>query len=928
MVLALAVAGLPSPAGATPSPAEATPSPAGAMKAARSTSAASASRVPIRSTGNVAPLSTLPGRRAPSLSTVDTITVFHGDFETLVSPGNEGGWTHVDKSGTPTAWHIASTVACQGNAFWAGLIDSSWTGDPDRRGYDNNWVQTLTNFVDLTGATSPRRIGFKHRMNLEPGYDFGRLQVIDPEESDWIDLVFFTGKIPNSGICDTFSVQIPDSIVAKNPVVQFRFLMTTDFDGSSADGLYPAAEGWSVDNVTVRAGASDIRFFDDMEAGMGTWSVSVFPPVGDLWHVTTATNTQQICNSNTSKVWAPMDPVNGNLVPRMDDLLVSPPIAVNGANQVFLGFDAYRNLSFDGCFYYSVGVRSRQVGQPWSNWTDPTGQLYFGTENEWLRQSVTLSSAAGKDSVQVRFEIKDYSAIFCDGQGSAAGSLLYLDNVDIRVLGLAGPSLSTSESSLLNDTFQTTAFFGNDNFNTPRGDSTTVRIGASNGLSLAQFWTSLNGAPFTATPLTPVGAAAPDLYYGDVAAGNYPRGTQLRYYFSATDGLGARVTLPADAEAGAGHYFTATVLPAIFSPTSSCTNDSAPVLYVNAFSGPDGTTGMDQSLAALGIRYDRFDVNAAASALGNSPGGSDPNGTGLLWPAVSAATLASTYSAIIWDVGERSQLTLTPQDQTLLGTWLGTNGKNRGLIVSGDNLAFDLATNGGGTFLTCTLGASFVRDNWETAPQDTLLPTLSGATGTLIASEPFPLNGGCPGLNRFDAIAVSACVGSAGRAWVRYPNTLLGSTERRVALAGTDSARAVLLGFSLASMNNTARRNLFLWRTLVQELETPYCTTPTGVDPVAAAPPADRIEAPRPNPFNPSTSIQFTVGHSGPVRVAVYNVAGARIRLLVNRSLESGEHVVRWDGKDDHGRDVASAAYFIHMDTIEGTQSRKAVLLR
>jgi flagellar hook assembly protein FlgD len=90
----------------------------------------------------------------------------------------------------------------------------------------------------------------------------------------------------------------------------------------------------------------------------------------------------------------------------------------------------------------------------------------------------------------------------------------------------------------------------------------------------------------------------------------------------------------------------------------------------------------------------------------------------------------------------------------------------------------------------------------------------------------------------------------------------------------------------------------------------------------------DRIGPPAPNPFNPETTIRFTVGRPGHVRVAVYNVAGARVRVLVDRILPSGEHLVRWDGKDDRGRDVGSAAYFIHMDTAEGSRSRKAVLLR
>ncbi len=897
--------------------------------------AAPLSVLPARSTGDVRPI-TAEARearrsslRGGSLSTLDTVTVYHADVEGLTSPGSEGGWTHVDKSGTPTAWHIAPTYACQGNAMWAGIIDSSWTSDPNRRGYDNNWVQTARNYVDLTGAVSPVRIGFKHKMNLEAGYDLGTFQVFDPD-ADWISLAQFTGKIPaGSALCDTFSVQIPDSIIAKSPIVLFRFMISTDIQGSSADGLYPAAEGWSIDNVTVRAGASDLRFFDDMEAGMGTWVVSTFPPVGDFWHVQNAPAGQQVCTSNTSKVWTARDASTGSLVPAMDDQLITPKIGLATPDEVFLSFDVNRVLPFSSCMYYSLAFRFKKPALPWSGWIDPTGLLYYGNETEWLRQNVTLAGAAGAESLQVRIAVKDYSMIFCGGVGSAAGTALDIDNLDIRVLATSGPALSTTESNLFQDTFRTTAFLGDDNFNTPLGDSTTVRIGAAEGLQAANLVRSIGGGPFTQVPLTPVGAAAPDIYFGDVPAGASPRGTTIRYYFSATDMTNATATLPVDA-VQAQHYFTATILPAQFTPpTPNCPTDTARVLYVNSYAGLDAVTGVDQSLAALGIRYDRYDVNEASAGNGNGPGGADPAGGGVLWPGVSASALAAMYSAIIWDVGERSNLTLTAQDQSLLQSWLATPGKNRGLLLAGDNLANDLAGNGGGSFLTCTVGAAYSLDSWITPPQSNPNPNLSGESGTRIALESFPLAGDCPSLNRFDAINVASCVGAAGRVWLRYPGGLVAGTERRAPLTGTDSLKSVLLGFSLGSMTNATRRNFLLWKTVVEEMEVPYCVTPTEVATTASTPPRrGRIEPAVPNPFNPSTLLRFSVARAGPVRLSVYSVAGARVRTLVDGPLSAGPHEVRWDGKDDGGRDAGSGAYFVRLEGGGDPVSRKVVLLR
>ena len=125
-------------------------------------------------------------------------------------------------------------------------------------------------------------------------------------------------------------------MVIANPTPHFRFRFVSDIEGSSEDGLYPAGEGWVIDDVTVKGGVSDIRFFDDMESGMGTWTRSTFPPVGDYWKIVSNPLTQQVCTTNTGKVWQVTDNVTGALVPRLDDKLVSPAVAVNRSDQVFL----------------------------------------------------------------------------------------------------------------------------------------------------------------------------------------------------------------------------------------------------------------------------------------------------------------------------------------------------------------------------------------------------------------------------------------------------------------------------------------------------------------------------------------------------------------------------------------------------------------
>lgn len=894
--------------------------------------------LPGRGPGNVVPTASLPalsGRHAPSLSTADTIIVFNNDLEALSSPSNEGGWTHVDDSAQPTGWNISNLYACGSHAFWCGIVDSSWTGDPNRRGYANNWEQSLENFADLAGAASPYTLSFKHRMNVQNGSDRGFVEVLSLSEG-WIPLASYTGVVNDGGgtLCNTATITIPDSVVAESNPVHFRFRFSSDNSGSSEDGLYPAGEGWSIDDVTVKGGVFDVRFFDDMEAGLGTWTRSTFPAVGDYWKIVANPVTQQVCTTNTTKVWQVANNVTEALVPRLDNKLISPPVATNRADQVFLFFDVYRELSFFSCFYYAVSFRTRNVGAPsWSGWIDPTGLLYYGVEQEWLRQTIALAGAAGVDSVQFRITVKDYGPILCSGSQTTIGTTIFLDNLKVGVIGSAGPAITVTEGNLYNDTFRTTPFFGNDNFNTPHGDSVAASVGAARGLKSASLLYSLNGAAFNTVALTKAGPAAPSVYFGDVASGSYARGTELRYYFSATDSLNATVTLPVDAVA-ASHYYRATVLPAIQTGSGLCPDDTARILYVNATAGPDAQTGIGQSLTALGARFDRFDVNDATSGGGNTPGGGNPADPAHAWPAVPLATLG-VYKAILWDTGDRAALTLSAEDQSLLTSWLGLTGKNRGLILAGDNLAYDLTVNDQGipNFLSCTIGATFLNDFWESAPQDSLTPNLAGEPGTRVVSEIFPVNGDCPGINRFDGLFVSSCAGTNGRAWLRYPNTLPAATERRGALgaAGGDSLRAMLLGFSLDYMTSATRRNLFLYRTLVEEFENLSCYPATGVpvSPLVSGEGSARLYPAAPNPFNPHTTIRFALDRGSRVTLRIYGVSGILVRTLTDRFFPAGEYRLVWNGEDDRGHPVGSGTYFLSL-LANGSpaEARKVVLLR
>ncbi|RKX20306.1 MAG: hypothetical protein DRP26_01935 [Candidatus Zixiibacteriota bacterium] len=83
-----------------------------------------------------------------------------------------------------------------------------------------------------------------------------------------------------------------------------------------------------------------------------------------------------------------------------------------------------------------------------------------------------------------------------------------------------------------------------------------------------------------------------------------------------------------------------------------------------------------------------------------------------------------------------------------------------------------------------------------------------------------------------------------------------------------------------------------------------------------------------PNPFNPSTSIRYSIGKPGAVKIDIYDLLGRRVRLLVDEYENPGIYDIVWDGKDTRGINVASGLYFVRLQNQEGTSSKKMLLLR
>ena len=83
-----------------------------------------------------------------------------------------------------------------------------------------------------------------------------------------------------------------------------------------------------------------------------------------------------------------------------------------------------------------------------------------------------------------------------------------------------------------------------------------------------------------------------------------------------------------------------------------------------------------------------------------------------------------------------------------------------------------------------------------------------------------------------------------------------------------------------------------------------------------------------PNPFNPSTTISFSINEESTIELSIYNIKGQFVKQLVSDQLSVGEHSVVWDGKADNGKSVSSGIYFYKLKTSNYEKTKRMVLLK
>jgi hypothetical protein len=108
-----------------------------------------------------------------------------------------------------------------------------------------------------------------------------------------------------------------------------------------------------------------------------------------------------------------------------------------------------------------------------------------------------------------------------------------------------------------------------------------------------------------------------------------------------------------------------------------------------------------------------------------------------------------------------------------------------------------------------------------------------------------------------------------------------------------------------------------------------YIPGGTAIDePGIGAPLSYELQPNYPNPFNPSTTITYSIQKAGLVKLTIYNLLGEKVRTLVNTTQAADEYHIAWDGKNDAGINVASGVYIYKLSAGDFSDSRKMILMK
>jgi len=271
------------------------------------------------------------------------------------------------------------------------------------------------------------------------------------------------------------------------------------------------------------------------------------------------------------------------------------------------------------------------------------------------------------------------------------------------------------------------------------------------------------------------------------------------------------------------------------------------------------------------------------------------------------------YQTIIWNSGENLP-SISTIERNIIRTFLASGGN---ILLSGQNLSWELGNiyqspNHDIDFLNNYLHTKYRADNSYSST------VLGFENDPISANLEFEISGGDGADNQSSPDWVQAFDDNA-EPFLEYDG---GGDAGIRAIHPESSAKIIFLGFGFEGIAEANSRNVLLLNILNWFNE-----------PIVANDSCN-IESPQllasvyPNPFNPSTTISFSLKNETKVSLEVYNVKGQKVSTLANRVMESGSHQLSWNGTDEAGQAVSSGIYFYRLSTDSYSSSHKMMLMK
>ncbi len=419
-------------------------------------------------------------------------------------------------------------------------------------------------------------------------------------------------------------------------------------------------------------------------------------------------------------------------------------------------------------------------------------------------------------------------------------------------------------------------------------------------------------------------------------------GDIVHYYFEATDHLGGvdeTSTLPGNLD-GYGDFSTPMAWNSSFQmaclPTIlDAAGDTPDILFWNDFGNRGGENEWFGALNNIGLirgtHYDVYYTNGPSSNVGNGLGG---RATFLQMSGYN--TLLYTCGTLLsGTIANGDPLDSISNDADLLEKWY-TNYDAKGYFT-GDGLASDLEVSGVATLglLTNQLGISVFSNNLlpEIGEQTTPLVLAEASNSVFTNTTSWIAYGGCNSINTFDAVEPLA--GAERLARFTDPNGAPAYAFSAATKFVDGNDVTISMPYDFMDVRSNPNDPLTLDGSpvasrvvMLEEILSNFGHSSTGRVP-SDTPDAGKFFAKNyPNPFNPTTKIEFNMPKAGHLSLKVYNVRGELVKTLIDETQVAGAGSIMWDGTNDQGSSVSSGVYFYEARTAGDVQVNKMALVK